>query len=189
VQPFLLLLGCRSAPSCGFVIVATASPLSLSLLHHCRCRCCIIAAAASSAASLLSLSLLHHCCCHCCCITAAVAVPSQLLSHICHHCCCRIAAITAVIFFFGMATPLSNADLPQLPDDNRLNGRNYLQFIRRTLKGTGRLNHIEGEAISPDNPSFQIWDNDDSRIITWLWGSMTTEISKNYMFYSSAREI
>jgi len=64
-----------------------------------------------------------------------------------------------------MATPLSNVDLPQLSDDNRLNGRNYLQwaqFIRRTLKGTGRLNHIEGEAISPNNPNFQIWDNDDS---------------------------
>jgi len=34
------------------------------------------------------------------------------------------------------------------------------------LKGTGKLNHIEGEAISPHN-HFQIW-NDDSQIITWL---------------------
>jgi len=57
------------------------------------------------------------------------------------------------------------------------------------VKGYSRLNHIEGEAISQDKPNFQIWDSDDLRIITRLWVSMTTEISKNYMFYSSARQI
>ena len=42
------------------------------------------------------------------------------------------------------------------------------------IKGTGRLNHIEGEAISQDKPNFQIWDNDYSQIFTWLWRFMTT---------------
>jgi len=48
------------------------------------------------------------------------------------------------------------------------------------------LNHIEEEAISHDNPYFQIWDNDDSRTMIWLCGSMTTKISRNYMVYSIA---
>jgi len=29
-----------------------------------------------------------------------------------------------------MATPLSNINLPHLPDGNRLNGRNYLQWAQ-----------------------------------------------------------
>jgi len=58
-----------------------------------------------------------------------------------------------------------------------------------TLKGTGKFNHIEGEALSPGTPNFRIWDNDDLQIITWLWGSMTTKNNRNYMFYFNAREI
>jgi len=91
-----------------------------------------------------------------------------------------------------MATPLCHANLVHLLDDNFLNDRNYLQwaqFIRRVLKIIGRPNHIEGVVTSRDNSNFQIWDNDDLQIITWLCGSMTAEISKNYMFYSSAHEI
>jgi len=84
-----------------------------------------------------------------------------------------------------MTTPLSNVDLPHLRDDNRLSGQNYLQctqFCRHKLKGRDRFNHVEREAISQDNPNFQIWNNDDSRIITWLRGSITTKISRNHIF-------
>jgi len=69
-----------------------------------------------------------------------------------------------------MTTSLSNVDLPHLPHDSCLNGRNYLywaQFIKWTFKGMGRLNHIEGVTISRDNPNFQIWDNGDSGIISY----------------------
>ncbi|RDY11919.1 Copia protein, partial [Mucuna pruriens] len=36
---------------------------------------------------------------------------------------------------------------------------------------------------------FEAWDDEDSLIMTWLWNSMTSEISRNYMFYSSIRVI
>ncbi|RDX77083.1 hypothetical protein CR513_42852, partial [Mucuna pruriens] len=32
-----------------------------------------------------------------------------------------------------------------------------------------------------DDPKFEVWDDEDSLIITWLWNSMTPEISQNYM--------
>ncbi|KOM56062.1 hypothetical protein LR48_Vigan10g195400 [Vigna angularis] len=34
-----------------------------------------------------------------------------------------------------------------------------------------------------------MWDNEDSLIMTWMWHSMVPEISRNYMFHSSAKEI
>ncbi|RDX72457.1 Transcription initiation factor TFIID subunit 5, partial [Mucuna pruriens] len=39
-----------------------------------------------------------------------------------------------------------------------------------------------------DDPMFKGWDDEDS-FMTWLWNSMTQEISQNYMFYSCVREI
>ncbi|RDX83661.1 hypothetical protein CR513_35397, partial [Mucuna pruriens] len=70
--------------------------------------------------------------------------------------------------------------------------RNYLQwaqYIRTTLKGCNKFSHIEGNGPPKDDPKFEAWDDEDSLIMTWLWNSMTPEISPNYMFYSSAREI
>ncbi|RDX90661.1 hypothetical protein CR513_27453, partial [Mucuna pruriens] len=55
----------------------------------------------------------------------------------------------------------------------------------RTLK----LSHIEGNDPPRDDLKFEAWDDGDSLIMTWLWNSMTSEISRNYMFYSSVREI
>ncbi|KOM37598.1 hypothetical protein LR48_Vigan03g098000 [Vigna angularis] len=34
-----------------------------------------------------------------------------------------------------------------------------------------------------------MWDNEDSLIMTWMWHSMVPDISRNYMFHSSAKEI
>jgi len=56
-----------------------------------------------------------------------------------------------------METPLSKIDLPHLFNDNCLNGQNYIewtQFIKLTFKGMVRLNHIEGNVISHDDPNF-----------------------------------
>lgn len=56
-----------------------------------------------------------------------------------------------------------------------LNGQNYLvlaQFIRRKLKGKKRLNHIEGNAPNELDLQFESWKDEDSLIMTWLWGTM-----------------
>ncbi|RDX62047.1 hypothetical protein CR513_59657, partial [Mucuna pruriens] len=57
------------------------------------------------------------------------------------------------------------------------------------LDGHKKLSHIEGNGPPRDDPKFEAWDNEDSLIMTWLWNSMTLEIGRNYMFYSSAHEI
>ncbi|RDX73726.1 hypothetical protein CR513_46620, partial [Mucuna pruriens] len=52
-----------------------------------------------------------------------------------------------------------------------------------------KLSHIERNDPPRDDLKFEAWDDEDSHIMTWLWNSMTLEISGNYMFYSSVREI
>ncbi|RDX61248.1 hypothetical protein CR513_60536, partial [Mucuna pruriens] len=60
-------------------------------------------------------------------------------------------------------------------------------FDRRgDARGCKKLSHIEGNDPPRDDPKFEAWDDEDSLIMAWLWNSMTPEISRNYMFYSSA---
>ncbi|KAJ1417838.1 hypothetical protein SESBI_16299 [Sesbania bispinosa] len=63
------------------------------------------------------------------------------------------------------------------------------RLVRTTLKGRKKLSHIEGKAPGKNDPQFEAWDDEGSLIMTWLWHSMTPEISRNCMFFASAREI
>ena len=89
----------------------------------------------------------------------------------------------------GRTTSFLNPnDLLVLQGSYRLDGRNYLQWaqlVRTTLKGRKKLNHLEGD---PPDPTQEAWDDEDSLIMTWLWHSMTPEISRNCMFFSTAKE-
>ncbi|RDX76110.1 hypothetical protein CR513_43935, partial [Mucuna pruriens] len=83
-------------------------------------------------------------------------------------------------------------ELPNLVSSYRPDNHNYLQWaqdICTTLKGRKKLSYIEGNCPPRDDPKFEAWDDEDSLIMTWLWYSMTPEISRNYMFYFSIREI
>jgi len=89
-------------------------------------------------------------------------------------------------------TSLSSNDLPMLQSSYRLDGNNYLQWaqlVRATLKGRKKLNHLEGNPPAKTNSKYEDWDDEDSLIMTWLWNSMTPEISRNCMFFSTAKEI
>ncbi|RDX78773.1 hypothetical protein CR513_40902, partial [Mucuna pruriens] len=82
-------------------------------------------------------------------------------------------------------------ELLNLVGYSQFDGRNYLQwaqYVHTSLKGRKKWSHIEGVEPLRDDPKFEAWD-DDSLIMTWLWNSMTPEISRNYMFYSSIRKI
>ncbi|KAI5412098.1 hypothetical protein KIW84_056961 [Lathyrus oleraceus] len=73
-----------------------------------------------------------------------------------------------------------------------LTGKNYFQwsqFIRHTLKCCDMLDHIEGNPPLVTAPNFPSWDKDDSAIITWLWNSISPEISRNCMYLSSAKAV
>ncbi|KAJ1400287.1 hypothetical protein SESBI_29671 [Sesbania bispinosa] len=92
----------------------------------------------------------------------------------------------------GRKTQQPLANLPILQGSYRLDGRNYLQWAKlvwTTLKGRKKLSHIEEKAPGKNDPQFEAWDDEDSLIMTWLWHSMTPEISRNCMFFASAREI
>src|SRR6266487_2360674 len=70
--------------------------------------------------------------------------------------------------------------------------KNYFQWsqlIRQTLKGCDLIDHLEGDPPVVTAPNFSSWDKDDSVIITWLWNSISPEISRNCMFLSTARAI
>lgn len=74
----------------------------------------------------------------------------------------------------------------------RLNGKNYLkwsQLVRTLLKGKGKLSHLLGTGPKTGEPGFEAWDEKDSLIMSWLWNSMTPEISDTCMFLPTAQGI
>ena len=74
----------------------------------------------------------------------------------------------------------------------RLDGKNYLkwsQLIRIVLKGKGKISHLMGTEPKPGDPRFEVWDEEDSMIMAWMWNSMTSEISETRMFLATAKDI
>lgn len=83
-------------------------------------------------------------------------------------------------------------ELQNIQPAYRLNGKNYLkwsQLVRTVLKGKGKLSHLLGTRPREEDPTFTIWDEEDSMIMAWLWNSMIPEISDTCMFLSTAKEI
>ncbi|XP_052197186.1 uncharacterized protein LOC127804368 [Diospyros lotus] len=86
----------------------------------------------------------------------------------------------------------SGGDLPSLQVTYRLNGKNYLkwsQLICTFLKEKGKLSHLEGTSPKDGEPVFAAWDEEDSLVMSWLWNSMTPEISDTMMFLTTTKEI
>ena len=76
----------------------------------------------------------------------------------------------------------------------RLNRDNFLrwsQSIRMYIRKQGKIGFITGEKTtpSPDDPSFAVWDAENSMVMTWLVNCMVEDISSNYMCYSTAKEL
>lgn len=74
----------------------------------------------------------------------------------------------------------------------RLTGKNYLkwsQVVRTFLKGKGMLRHLLGTGPKSDDPSFDAWDQEDSMVMSWLWNSMSPEISDTCIFLTTAKDI
>ena len=74
----------------------------------------------------------------------------------------------------------------------RLDGKNYLkwsQLVHSMLKGKGKISHLMGIGPKPGDPRFEVWDEEDSMIMAWLWNSMIPEISDTCMFLATAKDI
>ncbi|GAV70798.1 UBN2_3 domain-containing protein, partial [Cephalotus follicularis] len=75
-------------------------------------------------------------------------------------------------------------DLINIRATYRLNEKNYLkwsQFVKTYLKGKGRLSHLLGTGTKPGDPEFDVWDEADSMIMSWLWDSMDPTIRRRTM--------
>ncbi|KAK2431390.1 hypothetical protein QL285_029617 [Trifolium repens] len=51
------------------------------------------------------------------------------------------------------------------------------------------IDHLDGDPPLVTAPNFSSWDKDDYVIITWLWNSISLEISRNCMFLPTAQAI
>ena len=57
------------------------------------------------------------------------------------------------------------------------------------LKGKGKISHLMGIGLKPRDPHLEVWDEEDSMIMAWLWNSMTLEISDTCMFLATTKDI
>ncbi|XP_073147995.1 uncharacterized protein [Henckelia pumila] len=89
----------------------------------------------------------------------------------------------------------SNTDSHSVQITNiRLNGDNFLrwsQSVRMYIRGRGKIGYLTGDKKMPasKDPSYAIWDAENSMVMTWLVNSMDEDISSNYMCYSTAQEL
>lgn len=89
-------------------------------------------------------------------------------------------------------TGSGTGELPGIHQSYRLYGRNYLQWaqlVQTFLKGKGKNSHLTSAPPKPTDPALPAWEVEDAQIMSWLWNAMQLEVSKNYMFLGSAREI
>ena len=71
-------------------------------------------------------------------------------------------------------------------------GKNYLkrsQLVHTMLKRKGKISHLMGIGSKPRDPRFEVWDEEDSMIMAWLWSSMTLQISDTCMFLATDKDI
>jgi len=89
-----------------------------------------------------------------------------------------------------VVTKQNSEELLNIQAAYRQNGKNYLrwsQVVRTSLKGKGKLSHLLGIRPKPGDPRFHAWDEEDSMIMSWLWNSMTPEISDTCMLLPRKR--
>ena len=70
--------------------------------------------------------------------------------------------------------------------------KNFLkwsQLVHTVMKRKGEINHLMGTGPKPGDPRFEVWDEEDSMIMTWLWNYMTPEISDTCMFLATTKDI
>ena len=62
-------------------------------------------------------------------------------------------------------------------------------FVKTFLKGKGHLSHLLGTGPAKNSLTFASWDEKDSKVMSWLWNSMTPKISDQFMFLTIAHDI
>lgn len=76
----------------------------------------------------------------------------------------------------------------------KLNGDNFFrwsQSVRMYIRGRGKSGYLTGDNAEPatDDPTWAVWDAENSAIMTWLTNSMEEDIGANYLGYYTAKEL
>lgn len=77
---------------------------------------------------------------------------------------------------------------------HKFNGKNFLQWstsVQMVIRGRGKLGYLDGSKSRPNetDPSYQIWDAENSIVMAWLINSMNEDISPNFMLYPTAKSM
>ena len=77
---------------------------------------------------------------------------------------------------------------------HKLEGKNYLEWAQSAkivICGRGKLGYITGDLPAPslDDPSYKVWQAENSIVLAWLINSMDPKISRKYLFFKTAKEV
>lgn len=74
---------------------------------------------------------------------------------------------------------------------NEGNFQRWSQSVRMYIRGRGKIGYLTGDvkALEISDPSYGVWDAENSMIMAWLVNSMDEDIGANYMCYSTAKEL
>lgn len=58
-----------------------------------------------------------------------------------------------------------------------------------TLERQRQINSLLDTSPKKRDPKYDVWDEEDSMMMSWLWNSMSPEISGTCIFLNTAKEI
>ena len=70
---------------------------------------------------------------------------------------------------------------------HKLNGKNFLRWsrsVQMVIRGKGRMGYLNGTVKKPaeDDPTFPMWDTQNSMVMAWLIHSMEEKIREAYLY-------
>ncbi|CAN1305878.1 hypothetical protein LINPERPRIM_LOCUS26638 [Linum perenne] len=93
------------------------------------------------------------------------------------------------------SVPAISSENPQLQITTiKLNGANYVRWsksVQMYIRGRSKIGYLTGTTAKPakGDPAFDVWDAENSMVMTWLVNSMTIDIRANYLGYDTAKEL
>ncbi|XP_072081190.1 uncharacterized protein [Arachis hypogaea] len=85
---------------------------------------------------------------------------------------------------FSVINPEQKENTTPTPSDLKSEQRMY-------IRGRRKIGYLTGERSQPNitDPQYNVWDTTNSTVMTWLVNSMKEDISSNYIYYTTAKEL
>ncbi|KAJ4721162.1 hypothetical protein OWV82_008883 [Melia azedarach] len=77
---------------------------------------------------------------------------------------------------------------------HKLNGSNFLrwaQSVKFFIRGRGKMGWLDGSKTEPasGDPSYEVWQAENSMVLAWLINSMEPEVSQNFILCDTAKKL